>query len=269
MPIQPRLRRCSSVTCRRACSLVAPSSRGRLGRGPEVTNLGDADQGYCGDAFFPTQILSQVIDMIDAQLLCPEGHSSADCIASIVRTISESLKNYGANPKPNFSIIHAMRIGIKMQSRFEVHKVDFSHGNRGNPHFIKIPQDSGVLASIVSGQTAFDASMSKWRRSDVQATSRAVFSAFCDALRDGIDPLSGPPPQLVGLYRIGGGRAFGVVWNRHRYFYGTEVAGDMSSRNIKWHNDLFELCDPATLERETGSQPQPRPWPPKLEPKTS
>jgi hypothetical protein len=154
-----------------------------------------------------------------------------------------------------------------MQSRFVVHKVIFSQGNPGKPHPIKIPQNSDVLTALGSGESAFNNSMSQWRNSDVQATSRAVFSAFCDALRDGSDPLSGPPPQLVGLYRVGGGRAFGVVWDEHQYFYGTEVAETTVLKNIHWHNDLFEISDPATLKRETDQQPQPRPR--KFESKTS
>lgn len=223
--------------------------------------------GYCGDAFFPTQVLSQVIDMIDAQLLCPDGQSPTDCIDSIVRVIGESLKKYGAAPKPDFSIIHVMRIGLAMRSQFVAHRVIFSQGNPGRPHPIKIPQNSDVLTALGSGESAFNNSMSQWRDSDVQATSRAVFSAFCDALRAGSDPLSGPPPQLVGLYRVGGGRAFGVVWEGNRYFYGTEVEEAVTYKNIQWHNDLFEVSDPATLDRETDRQPQPRPR--KLEPKIS
>jgi hypothetical protein len=28
---------------------------------------------------------------------------------------------------------------------------------------------------------------------------------------------------------------------------------------VKWHNDLFEICDPHTLDRRPEAQPQPRP----------
>jgi hypothetical protein len=75
----------------------------------------------------------------------------------------------------------------------------------------------------------------------------------------GADPMSGPPPQLVGLYRIGPGHPFGLIWEGRRYYYATEVTGDVETRSVQWHNSLFEICDPSTLGRALEAQPQPRP----------
>ena len=52
---------------------------------------------------------------------------------------------------------------------------------------------------------------------------------------------------------------FGIVWNGQKYISGMEAIDVSDERRLNWHNDLFELCDPATLARRKTAQPQPRP----------
>ena len=212
---------------------------------------------YCGDAFFPTQVLSQIIDMIDEQLLCLAGQTPIECIRSITCQLEASLKAYPTMPE--FTILHAMRFGEGSKCHFFLHRVAFSKGYSGNPLLIDMPSRSEVLTTLGSGSSSFNNSMTRWRNSDSGGTSRAVFSALCDFLHGSNDPLSSPPPQLIGLYRIGGGKAFGVVWKGTRYFYGSEVTHTAGHKNIKWHNDLFEVSDPITLVREADARQRPRP----------
>ena len=124
---------------------------------------------------------------------------------------------------------------------------------------IEFPVSSGIMAVLGSGRAAFQASYDRWQHSDAAGTSRTVFSALGDAMRAGVDPNTGGPPQLVGLYRIGSGRTFGIIWEGKRYFYGTEVKHAARFETVNWHNELFEIGDPGSLGRRIDSQPQPRP----------
>lgn len=212
---------------------------------------------YCGDAFFPTQVLSQIVDMIDERLLCLDDQTPLECIQSIVTQLEMSLKEYPT--MPNFTILHAMRVDEGTKCRFFLHKAIFSKGRSDNIMPIDMPQKSEVLVTLGSGISGFSNSMTRWRKSDVGGTSRAVFSALCDFLHNSDDPLTSPLPQIIGLYRIGGGKAFGVIWKGTRFFYGSEVIHTAEHKNIKWHNHQFEISDPATLMRYTDARPQPRP----------
>lgn len=122
-----------------------------------------------------------------------------------------------------------------------------------------MPARSGLLAALGSGAKPFKQTLKQWDASEVGGTSRAFYSAFAAALTDGSDRSSGGPPQLVGLYRIGGGRSFGTVWQGKRYFLGTEVKDAVQVSPVQWHNELFEICDPLTLTRKGDAQPQPMP----------
>ncbi len=159
--------------------------------------------GFCGDVLFATQALSQIINMIDDQLICLNEQLPSVCVQSIVDQLQISLKEYPACP--DFTILHAMRFGDGMGGRFFLHKVHFSKGHFVNMLPIEMLEKSDVLTSLGSGSTGFINSMSRWSKGDAGGTSRAVFSALCDFLRGSDDPLSSPPPQLVGLYRKGGG----------------------------------------------------------------
>jgi hypothetical protein len=98
----------------------------------------------------------------------------------------------------------------------------------------------------------------KWEESHAGGTSRAVFSAFCDSLQSGNDPLSGGPPQLIGLWRKSPPQTFGVIWQGRRYFYGLEASAPATQDGVRWFNELSEVCDAETLARKEGAQPRPR-----------
>jgi hypothetical protein len=95
--------------------------------------------------------------------------------------------------------------------------------------------------------------------SEVGGTSRSVFSAFADHIKSGVDPYTGGPPQLVGIYRVGPAKIFGTIWNRRRFLSGMEVIDVSDERRLNWHNDPFELCNPLTMQLRETAQPQPRP----------
>jgi len=111
-----------------------------------------------------------------------------------------------------------------------------------------------------SGSEAFSEHHARWQRTSAQKTSRAVFSAFCDAVSSGKDRFTGGAPQLVGIHRKGPAKVFGIAWGKKRFFYGSELVYRTKCQNeTSWFNGLFEICDPDALKLQPGAQPQPRP----------
>lgn len=145
----------------------------------------------------------------------------------------------------DFAIIMAARTGEKMTATFSVGLMTFKAEDgdwdlRDEP----IPTTSASLMIGGSGATEIRAAERLWQASAHANTSRAVFSAFCDSVRNGGDPQTGGAPQLVGLRRIGDGMNFGVVYEGRRYLSGSLVgrAGAATS-TTPWFNELFERYD--------------------------
>jgi hypothetical protein len=215
--------------------------------------------GYCGDVLFPTQTLGQLTDMIDSGLLVDESDPIDVCVKRIVSVISDALSTYPSVVRQRFEILYCMREGEHRPSRFHLRHITFSPGSTAQVSSINMPQHSKVISVLGSGRESFRATQRIWESSDVGRTSRAVFSAFCDSLRSGADPRSGGPPQLVGLWRRGGAKTFGILWEKRRYYYGLEVGALDTISDVRWYNERFEICDPVTLARTEGAMPQPRP----------
>lgn len=215
--------------------------------------------GYCGDVLFPTQVLSQIVELIDSGLLLDQETNPEDYLGEIIKVMTDSLAAFPSNDAYDFSILYGTRFDNGVGCTFSLFQVDFHDRQPVNVVQIPLTTKSDVLCTLGSGAKAFRDSYDRWLRSDVGGTSRSVFSALTDSLLYATDPLSGGPPQLVGLYRQWGGKTFGVVYNGKRYFYGTEVKKVVADETVKWHNELFEICDPHSVNRKPTAQPQPRP----------
>jgi hypothetical protein len=215
--------------------------------------------GYCGDVLFPTQTLSQITELIDSDLLTSPSSDVDEYTEQIVSIMSSALKTYPAAAKQRFELLYCMREGEMVPSAFHLRQITFDPS--ASPHIvsINIPQRSGAIAALGGGSQSVSAQLGRWSSSDVGGTSRAAFSAFCDSLRSGEDPRSGGPPQLVGLWRKSQPRTFGIIWQRRRYFYGMEVGAPTAANDVRWYNELFEICSSDTLARKPDAQPQPRP----------
>ncbi len=124
-----------------------------------------------------------------------------------------------------------------------------------------MPLESGLIEKVGSGSTSIRKWYEKWQKSDSMRTSRSVFSAFCDSIMNQEDPYSGGAPQLVGIYRKGPARTFGVIYKSERFFYGEKINEDdvENPNNVEWRNNLFERCDGKTTLLLEKAQRQPRP----------
>lgn len=214
---------------------------------------------YCGDVLFPIQVLSQIVEMIDSKIIDYTSLEPDTYIQRIADVLEHSLASYPKNLSPNFQILCASRYGEGLTSSFDIRTINFQDCIPKTQECIPSSQKSSVLGRFGSGSSVFGKYHAIWQKSDAVGTSRSVFSSLCDALRSSEDPLSGGPPQIVGLYRKGPSRTFGVIWNSKRFFYGTECRDWTSSSSLAWYNELFEVCDPETLNRKPNAQAQPRP----------
>jgi hypothetical protein len=215
---------------------------------------------YCGDVLSPTQILSQLVDMIDGDLL-PLDNFEPDGRAQVIGDkIWNALSSYPPQKRSSVEVLLGHRVGEQMMSSFHLHMLRVDLSGKLSCAAIDIGAGpSRFLAISGTGANAFLRHYDRWQTSKAGGTSRAIFSALCDALKEGSDKASGGPPQLVGLYRIGVAKGFGVIWEGRRHYYGSVCSAPPSSAKVAWHNDLFEICDPATLGRKDRAQPQPRP----------
>jgi hypothetical protein len=213
--------------------------------------------GYCGDVLFPSQALGQLVSLIDDGLILSNEMDYETRMEAVFKYLGTSLEQYPIAWRQIFSIIYGTRSSSGMSSKF--HAVKFHWDKNWSRDELMIPNRSDLLIALGSGASAVAAAFDEWNRGDASGTSRAVFSAFCDALSTGNDPSSGGPPQLVGLYREYAGMTFGVISGAGAYYNGSAVAASGDLSKVEWRNALFERCDGATLKRLEGAQPQPRP----------
>ena len=213
--------------------------------------------GYAGDVLFPTQILGQYFESMDGGVVPNYLADSEAQLASLVSAIEIAARSYPPSIDHDFSVLFGMRVGDLMDSTFTLSAITFTNGRLANRTDHDIPEQSALIAAVGSGADRFRDVLIQWQARDSGGTSRAVYSAFAEHLVLGGDPQSGGPPQLVGLIRRGSARMIGVVWQQKRYFCGMEIAESATSSPIRWHNDLFELCDPGRTG-PTQLQPLPR-----------
>jgi hypothetical protein len=215
--------------------------------------------GYCGDVLFPSLVLGQLESLLNSSVLSASDEAPYKRHELIVRMIQNSLESYPAARRADFSIIHGAREHAGLKSLFHLWKLDWSSQLGWADTGVDLPNESRVALALGSGAGAFVEWEKRWQR-PLGRVSRAVFGAFCDALKSGIDPKTGGAPQLVRLYRDGPGSVVGVVLEGQRFIYGIAVPSREGVCSVEWRNSQFERCDPNTMAILENAQRQPRPW---------
>jgi len=237
------------------------SSRGRWDNGRKLFACRHSPDllGYVGQVLFPSQVLSQVRDLIEEGLLFEFDADPVEKRDAIFSQVKACFHTYPFDRQQTFTIVHATRRSEKMDSIFYVHTLSWNREGEWQPHTLATPAESGIVGVWGTGMVAVDRWHDRWRSSRQGGrTSRSAFSAFCDALASGEDQLTGGPPQLVGLYRRGGGKCFGVVRGNSRYYLGADVTAHPVGADVEWYNALFERCDGGTMRPIEGAQRHPR-----------
>jgi hypothetical protein len=214
--------------------------------------------GYCGDVLFPSLILSQVMTMMDSDIIFISQESPEQKFRWISSLIQKAFNELPEPFQNEFHIVYCSRSGEGMKSRFEIYSLRWESKEGWISSKPPIPEKSDLVLSLGSGKKSIEKNYLCWQKTELQGTTRSVFSAFCDSLETGLDPYTGGAPQLVGLYQKGPARNFGVIYKDQTYLLGLPV--DEANFNIvEWRNCLFERCDPFTKKRLSEAQPQPRP----------
>lgn len=213
--------------------------------------------GFCGDRLFASVVLGQVVNSIDSGYLFNDGEDAASRMSKVAQLIWQLWDTYPPKKKDKVHILHVTREGEGVGARFicQEHKL----------YPAKAPQ---VMAPIVApsgersrplmargtGAASVTDSIDEWNRQfSNRHTSRAMFAAFCGSGQSRKDSATGGVPQLVGLYRIGNGRNFGVVWDDKLYFDGMFTLSKTNKEGVKWRNHTFEIVDPKTRLRAAGA----------------
>lgn len=220
--------------------------------------------GYYGEVLFSSQVLSQIIDLIDLGSLFEQEATPESKFQAVSAVLREAHSTYPQiSPQmaqEPFTVVHCSRRRDGMTTSFALFELSWEpiRGWRSNSLPVRSDQ-SGIVAAYGSGAQNMLASIERWDKSEVGRTSRSVFSAFCDSLASGADPASGGAPQLVGIYRKGAAESFGVIYKGKRYLHGLCVEGSPFLGGVEWRNELFERCDWNTGERLEGAQRHTRP----------
>jgi hypothetical protein len=210
---------------------------------------------FCGAVAVPVQVLNKIeADGLPAGLSAHERHQR------LLDGLRVVLGQPFAKPVEPFTILHGSRDGANMTAHFSLHRVDCLPSAVLLDTSHDMPAHSSLAISIGTGQTIVERQYHKWMESGAGRTSRAVFSAFCDALQSAKDPMSGGAPQLVALVRSGPAHHIGVITRGVRCTRGRPVALD-GSQDLPtlWRNTLFERCDPVTMQVLAGAQRHARP----------
>lgn len=212
--------------------------------------------GYCGSAFFPTQIINQVTRQIDAGLLYDEMNCADERHGRWVSTIKKSLENSVSAEVPDFKLFHASRTGSGMTCSFRLWEVSFqSDGQVWKDIEIDLQSDRSHFASVRgSGRDSLRKQLAISNHQEEAGTSRHAFQALFQSIKAGRDSLSGGAPQIVGMYRIRSARSFGMIWEGNRYYCGCKLVAGSNYDSIEWFNERFERADGKTRKRLKGAK---------------
>lgn len=211
--------------------------------------------GYCGDVLFPAVILPQVIAVVDAGLSLKPTASFGERFGLLVRHVREAFQTYPQRAQP-VTIVHGGRDGVGMSSTFRVGVLQWSSSTRSwlKPIVKSPPRESGITLTYGSGAASIRRAIEDWKGT-ADATTRHAFAAFIESLVSARDKHSGGPPQLVGLYRIGVGRQFGILFRKGAYVGGLPVGKqNVESIDVEWRNEAFERVEVTSRRRVSGAQ---------------
>lgn len=217
--------------------------------------------GYCGDVLFPSLVLGQVVDLVTRGLLWTEDTDPTDRHAVLVEYLRTAFARRHNAPDQAFTVVHAARRGSGIGSDFLVWRTDYmpgAHGWRDMQLDTEAKGHSHVVVTLGSGSAPLKQEIENWRVSPQGGTARSLFSAFCDALQTGADPLTGGVPQIVSVDRKSKGKVLGFIADGQRYLHGLPIDYSPAQESIEWVDRLFNRMSPATLERLSGAQRQVR-----------
>jgi len=214
--------------------------------------------GYCGDVLFPLIVLNQLVDIADQGLLFQDNWTCEEKSQAVIDKLIQSFNNYPQeNTTNSLQIIHCSRDD---KANFYCKKIRWTKDTKTwTGETVNFDNYSDKLFVVGSGANEFIEKYKKYWESENKKTSRALFHCFTDTLSDIKDNYCGGAPQLVGLYRIGNARFYGIIYKEKRYFQGVQIDNLINLNSIEWRNELFEICNGDTMKIKDSAQRQPNP----------
>lgn len=207
--------------------------------------------GFYGDVLVPSMVLPRLVEApILASVLAAAARHTI--VSQMFRSCADALPSMR---RSTFGILHASRDREGMDSDRVLWHLQWTLDTGWADIQVPLQDISSLTISLGTGQRV-SSNYTAASRAELGAVSRAVFTGFCDGLTSCEDPFSGGPPQLVGLYRHGAGKHFGVIFQGKNYYRGID-ASSIALPDIEWRNELFERCD-SSGQCLQGAQLQPR-----------
>ena len=216
---------------------------------------------YAGCVLFPTLLIPSIVEFCDRGGI-KDGRRAAFVVSRILE------REWSACDRSLFggdlsSIMVGWREGERMNSEFKLKEMSFTPKGDVKVKEINVSAKNGGSGAVFvagSGRKGVEDQIVSWEDNPVGQTSRAMYWAFCDAVRSGVDNRSGGPVQIASLYREGGGKALGTVHNQHMFYSGAEIMSDYRiEMGCEFRNDRFERVDARTGKLMSGAQRQPKP----------
>lgn len=219
--------------------------------------------GYAGDVLFPSVVLAQLVDLIDAGVLFNNEMTKEEKNSVISERIGYTFSKYPdvLENRP-IQIIHISRdTNFSNYPSFKCFLMRWNESGVKHTETIEFPEKSGVIHVLGSGKNAFIKNYERYEKAGNTGTSRNVFHCFISTLANINDTQCGGPPQLVGLYRkpLTNGNKYGIIYNNQRYFEGIQLPSSADFDIIEWRNEQFELCNGLKKRRFIDAMPQPDP----------
>jgi hypothetical protein len=123
--------------------------------------------GYCGDAFLPSQILSQAVELLDRGLLFDVCETSGNKVSVLVDFINNALESYTERASLRFDLVYASREGEGTKCGFALHKLSYCTGKWTPMPCIVLPEKSELLLNLGSGCSSIKNHISRWSKSSV------------------------------------------------------------------------------------------------------
>ncbi|HAS6064786.1 TPA: hypothetical protein I7135_21865 [Vibrio vulnificus] len=214
--------------------------------------------GYCGEALFCSQQLSQIITYIDSCRTF-EGNEDPDVRSQMIYDLIK--RSFGPYPKtfslPSFSVIYLTR---RAKFNFSAYVIKWSKKAGWSIENLNVGNQSSLIVVDGSGAKEYKSLYtSEIATSDFGTNSRGYFYALNRFIKRGIDPATGGSPQLACLYNVGAAIKVGVVFDGERYIYGLNIPASEHVNDVRWVNETLESCSGIKLQRLLKAQPQPIP----------
>jgi hypothetical protein len=214
---------------------------------------------FTGDGLFAVTVISRLCTLIDDGLVNPAERSSLTTRCQWVSNmVQQAHEAYPKKCLGRYVIFYGTRIGegTKPDSKarqkaamrpdfdpligswFGCQTIAWDGANLASEYLETPHEHSQHIAADGTGKKWIEGHQTRVADDPQSRTSRIIFRAFCDALRAAEDRQSGGAPQLVGLYRSGPAKTFGIFSQAEATFLGLNVR--FSGADVEWRNEDFE-----------------------------